>query len=418
MPCGFLLRIATFFVAIVLISGKKFLEAYTLCHKVLSQLGEDIPESLQPDQISEMIDATSNMVERISDKDLLEMKEMDERLRIFMNFYSLLATAAFFLNSDMLPFIACRMVRLTMKNGLCTYSIVGFVQFAMVLLSSNNAEMDIEGASRIAKAAMVCSKARYNSTEQLPNLLCFYYGCIAFHTEPLQTCAVMLRQGFDAGMSLGESGVALFNAIQHIKTEVMAGDRLPTLLEKVDYYLEQANTYQNEIAKAFLSIFRGTVSTLIDKRQSTSLSPLAIDIPTDTANAKVLAVIYFQRAIQAYWQGYSERCQYYIGKLQKNSSEGKLISMTIVFIHGMNSSRLLKSESSINTRSISKKKLRSVLKNGIKLLKTAAIHSCWNFLNKVRYNQSVFDALFTSCIHYVSKFFLPLMEYSFLRSIF
>jgi hypothetical protein len=354
-----------------------------------------------------MVEATSKMVERISDRDLLEMKEMDERLRISMNFYSLLATAAFFLNSDMLPFIASRMVRLTMKNGLCIYSIIGFVQYAMVLSSDKIAKMDIEGASRIAKAAIVCSKTRYDTTEQLPNILCFYYGCIAFHTEPLQTCADMLRQGFDAGMSLGESGMAFYNAIQHIKTEVMAGARLPTLLEKVDYYLEQANTYQNEMAKVYLSIFRGTVSTLIDKRQSTSLSPLAIDIPTDTANIKVLAVMYFQRAIQAYWQGYSERCQHYIGKLQKNSSEGKLISMTIVFIHGMNSSRFMKRESIINTRSISKKKLRSVLKNAIKVLKTAAIHSCWNCLNKVRYNQSVFDALLLSVTHGVSKFISP-----------
>ena len=178
---------------------------------------------MQSDQISEMIDATSKMVERLSDKDLLEMKEMDERLRIFMNFYSLLATAAFFLNSDMLPFIASRMVRLTMKNGLCTYSIVGFVQYAMVLLSSNNANNCVESASRIGKAAMSCYRERYNTAYMSPALYSIYYGHIAFHTEPLHTCAVMLRQGFDAGMSLGESGMALFNAIQHIKTAFMQG---------------------------------------------------------------------------------------------------------------------------------------------------------------------------------------------------
>jgi hypothetical protein len=391
-----------FFVAVVLISGKKFFEAYTLCHKVLSQLDEDIPESMQSDQISEMIDATSKMVERISDKDLLEMKEMDERLHIFMNFYSLLATAAFFLNSDMLPFIASRMVQLTMKNGLCTYSIVGFVQFAMVLLSSNNANNCVESASRIGKAAMSCYRERYNTAYMSPALYSIYYGHIAFHTEPLHTCAVKLRQGFDAGMSLGESGMALFNAIQHIKTAFMAGHRLPTLLEKVDYYLEQENTYQNEFAKAYLSLFRGTISTLIDKGVSTSASPLAIDVPADTANAHLQESINFHRAIGAYWQGYSERCQCYIGKLQINFN-----CVIIASIHGMNSSRLLKSESSTKTRSISKKKLRSVLKNAIKVLKTAAIHSCWNFLNKVRYNQSVFDALFTSFTHYVSKFVPP-----------
>jgi hypothetical protein len=315
-----------------------------------------------------------------------------------MNFYSLLATAAFFLNSDMLPFIASRMVRLTMKNGLCKYSIIGFVQFA-TMICSNNAK-NVESASSIGKAAMSCFRERYNTANMLPALYSVYYAHIAFHTEPLQTCADMLRQGFDAGMSLGESGMAFFNAMQHIKTAVIAGDRLPTLLEKVYYYLEQANTYQNEIAKTFLSIFRGTVSTLIDKRLSTRLSPLAIDIPTDTANAIVLEVIYFHRAMQAYWQGHSERCQHYIKKFfEKNSFSGKLNSVIIVFIHGMNSFRLMKKKPT--------NKLRSISKKSIRVLKTAAIHSCWNFLNKVRYNQSVFDALLLSVTHGVSKFIPP-----------
>ena len=347
-----------------------------------------------------MAEATSK-IERISDIDLLEMKEMDERLRISMNFYSLLATAAFFLNSDMIPFIASRMVWLTMKNGLCIYSIIGFVRFATMICSNKIAKMDIEGASRIAKAAMSCFRERYNSANMLPALYYVYYAHIAFHTEPLHTCADMLRQGFDAGMSLGESGMAFFNAMQHIETAVVAGDRLPTLLEKVYYYLEQANTYQNEIAKTFLSIFRGTVSTLIDKRQSTRLSPLAIDIPTDTANAHLLESINFHRVVQAYWQGYSERCQHYIGKLPEKSSNsgGKLNSVIIVFIHGMNSFRLMKKKPT--------NKLRSISKKSIWVLKTAAIHSCWNFLNKVRYNQSVFDALLLSVTHGVSKFIPP-----------
>jgi hypothetical protein len=50
---------------------------------------------------------------------------------------------------------------------------------------------------------------------------------------------------------------------------------------------------------------------------------------------------------------------------------------------------LLKDNSGRHTRSISKKKLRSVLKDAIMVLKTAARHMCWNFLNKVRHNQFV-----------------------------
>ena len=171
--------------------------------------------------------------------------------------------------------------------------------------------------------------------------------------------------------------MAFFNAIRHIRTTVIAGDKLPTLLEKVDYYLALANTYQNEFAKTYLSIFRGTISALIVKGVPTSLLPLAIDAPV---NAKVLEVIYYHRAIQAYWQSHSERCQYYIKKfLKKSYNTGKLNSKFIVFTHGMNSFEMMKRQPSTRCRSISKR--------AIKELKTAASLSSWNFSNKVRYGQ-------------------------------
>jgi hypothetical protein len=201
----------------------------------------------------------------------------------------------------------------------------------------------------------------------------------------------MLRQGFDAGMSLGESGTAFFNAMQHIRIALAAGESLPILLEKVDNYLALANTHQNEIAKAYLSIFRGTISTLIDKGVSTSASPLAIDVPTETANANILESIHNHRAIQAYWQGHSKRCQYYIGKLpQKSSYFGKLSRLPIVFIHGMNSLQLIKCKPSPRLLSISKK--------AIKELKTAASLSGWNFSNKVRYDELMLIILFSSLL--------------------
>jgi hypothetical protein len=203
----------------------------------------------------------------------------------------------------------------------------------------------------------------------------------------------MLRQGFEAGMTLGESGMALFNALKHIRTAVHSGDRLPTLLEKVDYYLALANTFQNEIAKAYLSIYRGTISTLMDKGASTRSSPLAIDVSTDTANAKILEAMYFQGAIQAYWQGYSERCQYYIGKflLCMTSDTWRFQfftnSVIVVFIHGMNSFQLMKCKSSTRMLAISKKAIRK--------LKTAASLSSWNFSNKVRYDELMLIFLFS-----------------------
>jgi hypothetical protein len=372
-------------VATVLIDRKSFMGAYTLCHEVLSQLGEEIPNSLQSNHMSEIAQATSNMLKSVSDSDLLEMKEMDERLSISMNFYNIISNATYFAKPEMIPFIGCKMVQLTMEKGLCKYSIMGFVQYAIGLCFGKIAKKDIEDASRIGKAAMNCSKKRYHTTAQSPLLYFSYYGFVAFHTEPLQVCADMLRQGFDAGMSLGETGIAFLNSTQHIKSALMAGDRLPTLLEKMDYYLKLANTYQNETVKVFLSIPRETISILIDNGGAFSSTPHSIDLPTDTANEKVLELIYFYRAILAYWQGHSERCQHYIKKFSHSTMSDTWRLLFITFIDGMNSFQLLKRTS--NGR------LRSIPRNAIIVFKNAASLSSWNFLNKVRYDQTPFDAI-------------------------
>ena len=326
-----------------------------------------------------MVEATSEMLKSISGADLLEMKEMDERLSISMNFYSIMTYATRVGKPEMLPFVACRMVQYTMEKGLCKFSIVGLVQFASTLCTtSKNAKKDIADASRIGKAAMSCSRKRYNSSVQLPNLYSVYYGCIAPNNEPLQSCSDMLQQGFDAAMSLGETGLALFNAIQHINTELIAGVRLPTLLEKVDYYLKLANTYQNEASKIFLSANRETISLLIGG--TSRLTPHAIHLPTNMVNEK----IYMHRAMQAYWQGYSERCQYYIDKFILNVGTPTWRFQLLAFVSGLNS---------IQLKNISNSKRRSTLMSAIVMLKDAASLSNWNWRNKVRYNQSFFDVL-------------------------
>jgi hypothetical protein len=354
------------------------MEAYALCHETLSQLGEEMPKPLQSCRISEMIEATSKT--SISDNDLLEMKEMDERLSFTMNFYSILSMVAFFGKHEMLPFFACRMTQLTLESGLCKHSINGLVLYAIMLCNGNIVKKDIGCASRIGKAAISCSKKRYHTSEQLPQLYVAYYGFVAPHTEPLQSCADMLRQGFDAGMSLGETGIAFFNSSHHIWTAMAAGNRLPTVLDKLDYYLKLANTYQNEITKTFLSINRETISTLIGNGGPSSSTPFAIDAPTDTENTNVLEALYSHRAIQAYWQGYTERCQHYIGKFNilPNSNFWSWRLHIIAFIEGMNSFQLLKRTSN--------GVLRSIPRNAILVLKTAASLSSWNWQNKVRYN--------------------------------
>jgi predicted ATPase len=403
-----LLTIIIVSIDIVVANQKRVMEAYTLCHQVLSELGEEIPQSLQPVQKYKLIQETSVMLKSICDKDLLEMKEMDERLVITMIFYQLISSIATAILHQMQPFLACRMVQFTMKNGLCKYSITGFVYYANALCVGKS---DIEDASRIGKAAMSCWRKRYYSysAELLPRLYGFYYGFVAFNTESMQSCADMLRQGFDVGMSIGETGIAFVNACRHIFTAFVAGERLPTLLERVGYYMDLTGIHRIEFAKVFFPPIRDLISTLIDNGESTSskchsriasdsflaetmqkaILTAASQFPTLLFQRGAIAAAYFQscRIFQAFWQGHNKRCRYCIGKLQANLLTFDLISTLITFIDGLNTFRLLNEKSNAKLRSIP----RNVI-DSIDVLKTAASHSSWNFRNKVKFIQTMFDA--------------------------
>jgi hypothetical protein len=360
--------------------------AYNVCHEVLYQLGDNIPVIFSSSQMNSMIEATVVMVDKVSDKDLLGMKEMDSKLATSMTFYNLMWRAAFMGKPEMLPFLACRVVQHTMENGMCKHSISGFLILAALLLRKPMTAEDIDTATKIGKAAMSCFTQRYNTTELIPEAFSYYYGFVAWHIdEPLQTCAKKLGQGFDVGMSIGESDVAFRNAIQHIMTAILGGHRLSAVLKILDNYMQKADTYQHYLSKVIFSIYRGTIAVLINGGDS-SHNPADAQ---ETAPSKMLELIYFYNALRTYWQGHHSRSHYYLDKMLTLISTLNIdlqgpMSTYVIFINGLNSLELMKIKYT--------HKLKSSSSRAIKALKEASVHSSWNFKNKVSNIQPLDDA--------------------------
>ena len=90
----------------------------------------------------------------------------------------------------------------------------------------------------MGKAAMqLLAQPRFDCPSLIPWLYSHYYGLVASHTEPLQSCINMLRNGFKVGMSVGDKGMALHNSINVIRFGLHGGMHLPSLLQEVDYFL-------------------------------------------------------------------------------------------------------------------------------------------------------------------------------------
>jgi hypothetical protein len=133
-----------------------------------------------------------------------------------------------------------------------------------------------------------------------------------------------------------------------------------------------------------LSITRDTISTLIGKTGSTTPtfhSDAPAGMPDFITKASIIS-----NAITAFWQGHSDRCQFYVAKLLKLTSVDYNVAFVDEFlvtsvIHGLNSIRVLK------TRNINSYKIKSVSKKAVDVLMKATARSSWNFRNKVRRNQ-------------------------------
>ena len=188
--------------------------------------------------------------------------------------------------------------------------------------------------SRIAKNALSLQE-RFDVAAQVPELYNNFYGRFAWRFEPFQVCVNNLRRGFEIGFSSGNNDMGLQCAFQLIKTNIFSGSNLKSLLNEIDYYLHFFKTFQITRGINVLVIFRETVSVLIDKGQATSIEEkTAFEDLNDPGN-RLRGVLYFHQAIQAYWSGYTERCQYYIGKyLSVIGQDVRLSTFQMEFYHG------------------------------------------------------------------------------------
>ena len=169
--------------------------------------------------------------------------------------------------------------------------------------------------------------------------------------------------------SLNHGG--FINSTYHIGKCLIAGVDLQTLLCRTEYYLKVIERRNNTAGKLHLLMYRDTILTLIGKEGNTSF-----EVQGDDTNPGTAASVYYHRAIQLFWLGHSERCHYFIDKLFDAPFSGRGNQRTqILLYYGLISIKIMKKSSSY--------KMKAAPHYALKMLKTAAGFSQWNFCNKV-----------------------------------
>ena len=115
-------------------------KAYATCSSILSQLGETVPDTVTVEMVGGIIPETLRMYSEVYGDDWLGKQMEDTKLCNIVKFYSAIATAAYFFKPTHAPaYFVCKMVQMSLRNGVCQHTPLALMQLSNMVIQINNA---------------------------------------------------------------------------------------------------------------------------------------------------------------------------------------------------------------------------------------------------------------------------------------
>ena len=393
----------------ILLAKKDVFNALRTCREVLGLLGEDVPDSVEEAEIILLVEETQRMFEGLSDYDLLSMQENNDKNYVsIMQFYSELVLAGFYAKSPLMHhYYHCRWAQLSLRKGFCKYTAGSFAHFASTL--GGTLSNQTPSAYRIGKVALSLLK-KYDITDEIPRVYLCFYSYVAILTEPFQSCADMLRRGYEIAMPLGITALGFYNWMHMVPRSIFGGTNLSILEREIDGQLKLIRCQSQSMLETYLLIFQETVLRLMGKVEKDSVNgEIELEVKNGHNIADYSETLCCHRLMSSYWLGHYDRAKYYAEKWTPNNksmtSKTKLRCIMTAFYFGLTSSAIFRRKKCSKPKSTtmtfisttknaakcpgaifrSKKflKLISTIMNSISTMKDAEKYSNWNFQNKV-----------------------------------
>ncbi|KAL7537493.1 hypothetical protein ACHAXR_007855 [Thalassiosira sp. AJA248-18] len=329
--------------------------AYDLVLEVLEQLGEVIPTTVDPAKSVKKVEKTQEKLRDLTENDLMSMKVMDSPCHLsLMKFYN--------------QVYACRLVELSLEHGVCKYSAIGIMRYAMVL---GKVIQDLQEGYRVGKLALKLLERFDSAQDLLPDVYLVYYGYIAVHIEPFQSCADMLKRGFEIGLSTGNTQTALMCGIHYIQKCLASGRNLSDLKKDCDYQMRLTESNSQPLAKMYISRLQESIASLIVKE-----GPASNSNRSDVARVQEFSIsLDYYCVAQSFWFGHYDRCLYYAEKFKAVTDIGQLKSIMVIFYGGLSCFHKKKYKAS--------KKHMQMSKHAIEVMREQGEKSSWNYQNKI-----------------------------------
>lgn len=193
---------------------------------VLDTLGFPFPSSIDSETVLGVATSINSTTMEYTAEDIRSFPLMTEKIPLeAMKVLSAVHMPYTFSNPIMFQMMACQMMQLTMKHGLCIESSEAFANFGYCLTTMFS---NYEGGYKMGRLSQAILD-RFNATNRIAKVRFIIYGFLNVWKEPLQSTVEALQLAVDLGLREGDYKNVLFDQVVLNRQRFISGVKLSEL---------------------------------------------------------------------------------------------------------------------------------------------------------------------------------------------
>jgi predicted ATPase len=182
--------------------GDRAAEAIDTGILVLKGLGETFPSRYCKAHMKSEIRTVKKLLKGKSDEQLLRLPIVENKEKLAaMSILQVLYLNALVSRPDFAPFVALKVLKITLQYGLSVFASAAFATYGMLLVGGALGEID--DAFRYGELGLVLLE-RFEAIEYLPRVYAAFYGCIYPWKKPMRGTFKPLLRAHHVGMQTGD----------------------------------------------------------------------------------------------------------------------------------------------------------------------------------------------------------------------
>ncbi|MBD3885473.1 PAS domain S-box protein [Phormidium tenue FACHB-886] len=246
------------------VAQTRLMDAIALGLQVLEQLGINIPTNPTELETQHKLEETAAVVKQQSRENLTNLPAMTDTYKLAsMRILSRSLSSAYQAATDLLPFIICEKVNLSIRYGQAPSSAQAFALYGLLLSGTAN---DVESAYQLGQLALsIVERANAREVEYKP------LHMIAVGTthgrDHVKNALPLFRRSYQSAMESGDFEYASYAAEDGCQYSYFCGTKLTELVQDMTSYAHVIAQLKQELTLNYQEIYRQTVFNLLGQAE-------------------------------------------------------------------------------------------------------------------------------------------------------